>query len=90
MYCYWRGQASGVDQGGEMTATKTQTGVLTDEHEDVVDGMPVLVEDEDLGGRVYQVWELPPNTTVYVETAPGELPEIAQRAIEAGFRVERA
>ena len=36
------------------------------------------------------VGDLPPNTTLFLELAPHEMPELVERARDAGFRVARA
>ncbi len=63
----------------------TRTGVLSDEHQEVTEGRPVLVEDATR--RVYKAADLPPSTQVIVSDANRFAEPIIKHARQAGFEV---
>ncbi|MFG0289453.1 MAG: hypothetical protein ACF8CQ_14835 [Rhodopirellula sp. JB044] len=69
-----------------MNTDAARTGVLTDEHQEVSDNRPVLVEDAT--GRVYRPADLPPDTRVVVSD-PNHLKDtIVDHAKRAGFEIQ--
>jgi len=92
LYTYWINPGTEPDEDSDTVSDNksedVHQGVLTTDHEESMDGVPVLVEEET--GRVYQPGDLPPNTTLFLELAPDEMPELVERARNAGFRVARA
>lgn len=90
----WRHEPLAHDAGRraqdevDFNTDAARTGILTDEHQEVEDGLPVLVEHET--GRVYRAADLPPDTVVAV-AAVGDPPQpIVQNARAAGFHVVSA
>ena len=92
MTVYWRHEP--VERNaGERTLPEVdmakvpvaRTGILTDEHTEVSDDSPVLVED--VTNRVYRAPDLPPDTTVAVAElgVPPQPSVIATK--RAGFHV---
>lgn len=62
-----------------------RTGLLTDEHQEVTDGRPVLVEDAT--ERVYRAADLPPDTKVIVAEVTESLRPMIEKARQSGFEV---
>ncbi len=86
---YWKAKLFIPEEQGRSRSDSVQTGLLTDEHEELGESdQPVIVED--VTGRVYTAADLPPGTVIYVEAPPGPLPRIAVAAQEAGFHVVHA
>ncbi|TWT56489.1 hypothetical protein [Allorhodopirellula solitaria] len=89
---YWRhapfshdaGQRNRDDIAGS-EADSVHTGTLSDEHQEVSDGRPVLVEDET--GRVYQAADLPPGTQVMVSHTTDQIQQIIEKSRRVGFEV---
>ncbi|GAA5507914.1 hypothetical protein [Novipirellula caenicola] len=81
------GQRSNEDISGT-NVDSVHTGVLTDEHQEVTDGRPVLVEDET--SRVYRAADLPPDTQVVVAKVTQPLEPMLEKARRAGFEVVTA
>lgn len=75
-----------VEDSARMNSDAARTGILSDEHQEVTDDRPVLVED--ITERVYRAADLPPDTVIRVADLQGPAPPIIQHAREAGFRVE--
>ena len=92
LYVYWINSGEEPDENSDTPSDNkskaVSQGVLTTDHEDSVDGIPVLVEEE--SGRVYHPGDLPAETTLFVELAPHEMAELVLKAREAGYRVARA
>ncbi|MCO6437575.1 MAG: hypothetical protein J5J06_10845 [Phycisphaerae bacterium] len=88
IHVYWRAPGFNVEEQRKTSERVVHTGVLTDEVEPARVEAPALVEE--LSARVYQPSDLPPGTVLYIEDHPGPLPPLAQRAIQAGFRIEHA
>ncbi len=84
---YWRAIKFDAEQQSKV-AEDVRTGLLTTEHEGATEDMPVLLEDR--SQRVYRAADLPPDTVLYAEAAPGGLPPLAERSVQAGFHVRRA
>ena len=91
MTVHWRHEPFAKDAGRrdlaevDYNTDATQTGVLTDEHPDAMDGSPVIVEDETQ--RVYRAADLPVDATVVV-AAVGDPPQpILENARAAGFHL---
>lgn len=85
---YWRVPDFDPEEQATHQRRVTHTGLLTDEHDEATPEEPVLVEER--SDRVYRAGELPPETILYIEDHPGPLPQLAQKARRAGFRVEYA
>ena len=85
---YWRMPDFDPEEQDKHERRVTHTGVLTDEHDEATPEQPVLVEER--SERVYRPGELPPESVLYYEDHPGPLPPLAERARQAGFRVEYA
>lgn len=85
---YWTSPGFEMDDQAAAARPDVRTGVLTTEHEAADEGVPVVVEE--VTARVYRPGDLPPDTVLYVEAAPGGLPPLAQLAREAGFKVRHA
>lgn len=91
---YWQHESFSHDAGrrdseeADSNAQATHTGRLSNEHQEVLDGSPVIIEDETL--RVYRPADLPPGTEVFVTTTPGKSPDLAKDAVRAGFVMKRA
>ncbi|WP_153556875.1 hypothetical protein [Roseimaritima sediminicola] len=66
-------------------ADSVHTGVLTDEHQEVTDGRPVLVED--VTERVYRAADLPPDTRVIVPDVTAVRRAMIDKAKQAGFTI---
>lgn len=62
-----------------------RTGVLTDEHQEVSDGRPVLVEDRT--ERVYRAADLPPSTRLIMSDTTDPSAGIVEKAKGAGFDI---
>lgn len=90
VHVFWTERGLNFDQDLEYALDEREihTGVLTDEAEHASEEVPVVVED--LTGRVYLPGDLPPETILYVESAPGGMPVIAEAAVEAGYKVAHA
>jgi len=88
MYVYWRHPGFSREEGGN-TATAIHQGFLTTDHDAADEEMPIVLVEEE-SERIYHPGDLPPETVLYVEAAPGELPGLAEVAKRAGYRVERA
>ncbi len=87
-YVYWESAGYDMEHGIDGRRKSVHQGILTTDHEAAPGGLPILVEE--VTGNLYRPEDLPPETIVYVESAPGDLPEIAQLAKRAGYRVEKA
>lgn len=85
---YWRAAGFVPEAQDKHQQKDVHTGVLTDEHDAATPEAPVLVEE--VTRRVYTPGDLPPDTVLYVEDHPGELPAVAQKARRAGYAVEHA
>ena len=95
LYVHWRHEQFSHDAGVRSNADAARseedaarTGVLTDEHQDVVDYRPVL--QEDYTGRIYRAADLPPETIIFVPNLQGPLPPIIEHAKQAGFNIRPA
>ena len=92
LYAYWTRRSSEPDENsdtpGDNETEEVHQGLLTTDHDESIDGFPVLVEEET--GRVYQSSDLPADTTLFLELAPDEMPELVEKAREAGYRLARA
>lgn len=90
LHVYWKSSGLNQEAGVETSAIEAvHQGVLTDEHGETVGDEPVLVEE--VSQRVYRSGDLPPGAAVYIEDTPeAELPPLAERAREAGFRIARS
>ncbi|MCM2374502.1 hypothetical protein [Aporhodopirellula aestuarii] len=91
---HWRHTAFSHDAGlrtnDNASGTDTdiaRTGVLSDEHQEVSDQRPVLVEDAT--GRVYRASDLPPNTRVVVSDINRFADPIVEHAKQAGFEIAK-
>ena len=62
-----------------------RTGILSDEHQEVTEGRPVLIEDET--NRVYRAADLPPDTQVIVSDVNRFTEPIVDHARRAGFEI---
>ncbi len=69
-------------------ADSVHTGILTDEHQEVGDGLPLLVEDATR--RVYRPVDLPPGTQVVATATTEPSQPLLDRAKQAGFDVVAA
>ena len=92
LYAYWTNRSSAPDENsdtaGDNDREDIHQGMLTTDHAESFDGVPVLVEEET--GRVYQPGDLPAAATIFLELAPEEMPELVKKAREAGYRLARA
>ncbi|TWT98817.1 hypothetical protein [Neorhodopirellula pilleata] len=95
MTCHWRHEAFSRDAGirtnedaARTNVDSARTGILTDEHQEVMNGRPVLVEDAT--GRVYQSADLPPDTRVVVARVGDPPPPLFENARRAGFDIVAA
>lgn len=95
MTCHWRHKAFSRDAGirtnedaARTNVDSARTGILTDEHQEVTDGQPVLVED--VTGRVYRPADLPPETRVVVARVGDPPPPIFDNARRIGFDIVTA
>jgi hypothetical protein len=90
VHVFWTDPGINFDEDMEMAFDERElhTGVLTDEAEHASEEVPVVVED--LTGRVYLPGDFPAQTVLFVESAPGALPAIAEAAAEAGYNVAHA
>jgi len=92
LFAYWTSRSFAPDENsdtpGDNEREDVHQGVLTTDHDDSFDGIPVLVEEET--GRVYQPGDLPATATIFLELAPEEMPELVEKAREAGYRLARA
>jgi len=92
MTCHWRHVAFSRDAGirtnedaARTNVDSARTGVLTDEHQEVTDGRPILVEDAT--GRVYRASDLPPDTRVVVAGVGDPPPPLFENARRVGFEI---
>jgi hypothetical protein len=85
---YWKLHDFDAEQQQKREGMNVRTGYLTDEHEAATPEIPVLVEERSF--RVFRPDDLPPETVLYVEEAPGDLPPLAEKARNAGFVIEHA
>ena len=85
---YWASPGFEMDDQVISDRPNVRTGILTTQHEAAEEGAPVVVEE--VTARVYRPGDLPPDTVLYVEAAPGGLPPLAKLAKEAGFKVRHA
>jgi hypothetical protein len=90
VHVFWTEKGLNFDEDSEYEIDEREihTGVLTDGAEHASEEVPVVVED--LTGRVYLPGDFPPDTILYVESAPGGMPAIAEAAAEAGYNVAHA
>ncbi|MBB3206560.1 hypothetical protein FHS27_002369 [Rhodopirellula rubra] len=89
---HWRHTAFSHDAGmrtnedaARMNTDAARTGVLSDEHQEVIDNCPVIVED--VTGRVYRAADLPPDTRVVVNDANHVADPIVEHAKRSGFEI---
>lgn len=94
MTVHWRHEPFAHDAGRrdadevDFNTEAAQTGVLTDEHQDVINGRPLIVEDET--NRVYQVSDLPPDTVIVVAEVSSPPQPLLEKAREAGYQLVSA
>lgn len=88
LHAYWRYPRFNRDEQRPDGERDVRTGVLTNEHQEALDDIPVLVEE--LTERVYHPGDLPPGSVIFVETGSGEMPQLAKLARRAGFLIRRA
>ena len=89
---YWQhtgfSHDAGMRDNDEIDGTQTdatRTGVLSDEHQEVTDDRPVLIEDA--SNRVYRPADLPPDTQVIIADANRFAEPIVEHARRAGFDI---
>jgi hypothetical protein len=87
---FWSEAGINFDEDPEFDIDRREvhTGLLTDDAEYATGDGPVVVED--LTGRIYLPDDLRPDTVLFIESAAGAMPPIAEAARQAGYHVAHA